>query len=172
MAYKKQTWVDDETVGTADRFNHMEAGIEEAGKTGGVEVGTIVYIEDDAEVPEGYEEVSDDGGIVTVTNDNGTAIKFPDGTMICTKRVKLSNININQAWGSCYISDVIGLGNFAESFKESPIATHTVQTGTACWVMSAEWATTTYCGGIRLIRATSVTNVEAHINIVAVGRWK
>ena len=55
MAYKKQTCVDDETVGTADRFNHMEEGIVEASKTGGVEVGTIVYIEDNAPVPEGYE---------------------------------------------------------------------------------------------------------------------
>lgn len=56
MAYKKQTWVDDETVGTADRFNHMEAGIEEAGKTGGVSTGAVIGWTG-AEVPEGYEEV-------------------------------------------------------------------------------------------------------------------
>lgn len=54
MAYKKQTWVDDETVGTADRFNHMEAGIEEAGKTGGVEVGAVVGWTGER-VPEGYD---------------------------------------------------------------------------------------------------------------------
>ena len=63
MAYKKQTWVDDETVGTADRFNHMEEGIVEASKTGGVEVGTIVYIEDNAEVPEGWNVVEGDNAL-------------------------------------------------------------------------------------------------------------
>lgn len=56
MAYKKQTWVDDETVGTADRFNHMEAGIEEAGKTGGVSAGAVVGWTKE-EIPEGYEEI-------------------------------------------------------------------------------------------------------------------
>jgi hypothetical protein len=56
MAYKKQTWVDDETVGTADRFNHMEDGIEEAGKTGGVSTGAVIGWTGE-EIPEGYEEV-------------------------------------------------------------------------------------------------------------------
>lgn len=59
MAYEKQTWSDvqGETPINANRLNHMEQGIEDAGKTGGVEVGTIVHIEDDATIPEGYVEV-------------------------------------------------------------------------------------------------------------------
>lgn len=61
--YEKQTWVDDETVGTADRFNHMEEGIVLASKTGGVEVGTIVYIEDNAKVPEGWNVVEGDNAL-------------------------------------------------------------------------------------------------------------
>ena len=59
MAYEKQTWSDvhGETPIDANRLNHMEQGIEEAGKTGGIEVGTIVEWEDDVAIPEGYEEV-------------------------------------------------------------------------------------------------------------------
>jgi hypothetical protein len=60
MAFKRKEWKDGEagnTPVTADELNRMEQGIEDAGKTGGVEVGTIVHIEDDAPVPEGYVEV-------------------------------------------------------------------------------------------------------------------
>ena len=59
MAYEKNTWIDNETPITAEKLNKMEQGIEDAGKTGGVEVGTIVHIEDDAPIPEGYVEVEE-----------------------------------------------------------------------------------------------------------------
>lgn len=172
MAYKKQTWVDDETVGTADRFNHMEAGIEEAGKTGGVEVGTIVYIEDDAEVPEGYEEVSDDGGIVTVTNSNGKAIKFPDGTMICTKQLNYTGVNINNSFENNFISDNIEFGNFAETFKEIPTKSITYEATAASWLMATNIGNASYCGSGRCTRQSKTENINVRINIIAVGRWK
>ena len=57
-SYEKQTWTDKITDVTAERMNHIEKGIEDAGKTGGVLDGTIVEWEED-EIPEGYEEVEE-----------------------------------------------------------------------------------------------------------------
>lgn len=171
MAYEEQVWVDKVSDVTAERMNHMEKGITEASKTGGVLDGTIVEWEED-EIPEGYEEVENDGGIVTVTNDNGTAIKYPDGTMICTKRVRSMTNSITLTWGSCFMTEPISLGNFAENFIATPIVSHTLMTGVACWIASAGWASKSYCGDIRLIRSSSMEVGEVHINILAIGRWK
>lgn len=45
--------------------------------------GSLSLIVDDTLATDETMNISD-GGIVTVTNANGTAIKYPDGTMICT----------------------------------------------------------------------------------------
>lgn len=54
--YEKQTWVDKISDVTAERMNHIEKGIEDAGKTGGVETGSVIGWTG-SEIPEGYEEV-------------------------------------------------------------------------------------------------------------------
>lgn len=57
-------------------WQKIKPKIKEASKTGGVEVGTIVYIEDDAEVPEGYELVTDPNEIIDISD---TGITFQSG---------------------------------------------------------------------------------------------
>lgn len=93
MAYKKQTWVDDETVGTADRFNHMEAGIEEAGKTGGVSTGAVIGWTGE-EIPEGYEEV--DSSLIPSGVEVGTIVGW-NGEGIPEGYNKFEQANVIQA---------------------------------------------------------------------------
>ena len=113
-----------------------------------------------------------DNLVKTVTNDNGNAIKYPDGTMICIKRVILTNVNVTQAVGQDFMSDVIDLGSWAENFVGTPIENITLIGGNMCYVSPASWYSNKNCGGIRLVRPTSATVAEVHINIVAYGRWK
>ena len=65
--YEKQTWTDKITDVTAERMNHIEKGIEDAGKTGGVETGSVIGWTG-AEIPEGYEEVTDPNEIVDISD--------------------------------------------------------------------------------------------------------
>lgn len=58
--------------------------------------------------------------IKTIVNENGTAIKFPDGTMICTKKISFSQVACTTALGSLFSSEALDLGNFAEAFVETP----------------------------------------------------
>lgn len=111
--YEKQTWTDKISDVTAERMNHIEKGIEDAGKTGGVEtgsvigwtgaevpegyeevdsslipsgveVGTIVHIEDDAPIPEGYVEVTDPNEIIDISDTGITLLDgFSKGTGFC-----------------------------------------------------------------------------------------
>ena len=109
----------------------------------------------------------------TVTNDNGTAIKFPDGTMICTKKVDFYNVAVKTTWGNVFMSDVLELGNFAETFSGAPVTTITPMTGTACWIATANIANASYCSSIRVIRTQSTDSISnVRVNIMAVGRWK
>ena len=38
------------------------------------------------------------------SNDNGSWIKYSDGTMICTKKITFTNVVIDEAWGAAYSS--------------------------------------------------------------------
>lgn len=55
MAYEKQEW-DIDIPATPERLNHMEDGIVDASKTGGVEVGAVFGWTGEG-IPEGYDEV-------------------------------------------------------------------------------------------------------------------
>lgn len=109
-----------------------------------------------------------------VSNSNGTAYKYPNGFMICTKRVTVSSHAINVAWGSCYESaSSIGLGSWPVSFTATPIEQLTVGQGTqiGCWVSRVDGASKTSAGQVSVIRPNSSTGKVA-IDVVGFGMWK
>lgn len=67
MAYEKTNWVDNETPITAEKLNHIEQGVEDAAKTGGVEVGTIVEWDDSEPIPEGYDIIEENEFLIEST---------------------------------------------------------------------------------------------------------
>ena len=69
--------------------------------------------------------------IETITNSNGTAIKFADGTMICRKTVTFNNIDITTKKGSFFVTENLALGNWAEKFIGKPDISATKTNGWA-----------------------------------------
>lgn len=109
-----------------------------------------------------------------VSNSNGTAYKYPNGFMICTKKVTASSHAINVAWGSCYESaSSISLGSWAVSFTATPIEQATVGQGTAigCWLSRVDGASKTSAGQISVIRPNSSTG-KVVLDVVGFGMWK
>ena len=107
----------------------------------------------------------------TITNENGTAIKFADGTMICTLQTKVTDQAINGAYGNLFQGTRVW--DFPVAFIETP----SVTCGCFQWGTGASW------GGIRGISSTSVTlrgydiasrstGTETTISAIAIGRWK
>ena len=107
----------------------------------------------------------------TITNENGTAIKFSDGTMICTLNTTVTDQAINRAYGSLYW----GSRNwtYPAAFIEKPV----VDCSIFKWGTGVGWGniievTNTYATlvGIDILSRETGTNVN--IQATAIGRWK
>ena len=114
--------------------------------------------------------------IKTVSNSNGTATKFPDGTMICRKNIMLENVPITVKIGEVYQSAAQNLGNWAENFLETPdTVVATVNGGWAAWIYQhANWNATS-AGTATLMRPTSAAasaDASYRISVIATGKWK
>lgn len=108
------------------------------------------------------------------SNANGSYIKWSDGTMICTKRVSLSDIPLTATWGVLYDSGStnIDLGNYAQSFVgENPILSLQVASANGCWVEGIYDNSLSHIAKIVLCSGTSKT-VSILLDIIAIGRWK
>lgn len=107
----------------------------------------------------------------TITNTNGTAIKFSDGTMICILNETVTDQAIDNAYGSIYQAQRVW--TFPEMFIETPCVT----CGMFKWGTSASWGSVnsitnqnaSLIGYDYYQRATG-TNVR--ISAIAIGRWK
>lgn len=116
-------------------------------------------------------EIEEKMDIITITNDNGTAIKFPDGTMICTIRKTVTDQEISTALGSLF------QGTRTWTFPQEFVAIPNVTCGMFKWGTGLGWgavaqenkASAVLIGYDLYSRATG-TNVR--ISATAIGRWK
>lgn len=108
----------------------------------------------------------------TITNENGTAIKFADGTMICNKRVIFNNIECTTASGTIYITAQLSLGNFAEEFTDIPVMTISKVRHDASWVYNTNQINKTNAGYVTFATTTARSSVTFECHLIAIGRWK
>ena len=114
----------------------------------------------------------------TITNDNGTAIKFPDGTMLVTQQYTRTVQTWNN-WGNLYSQVLDAPPNFPVQFVTKPVVTQSLETlegnGNG-WIGTATEnvgiATEIRAGAVQVIRASSSSTNTFNINVIAVGRWK
>lgn len=110
------------------------------------------------------------------SNENGSWIKYADGTMICTKTV-IGTTNINVSWGSLYESPQVPLGDFALPFIETPkvFANNSIPSGKSGNGFFIEWVdgiTNTSLGSVILVRPLQGNNSKYNIDLFAIGKWK
>lgn len=109
--------------------------------------------------------------IETVTNSNGTAVKLPDGTMICTLDTTVTDQVINRSYGDLYWGS--RTWNFPVAFIEKPA----VSCGMFKWGTGMSWGnvsgiTTTYATLVGIDIAIRDTGTPTEIHAIAIGRWK
>lgn len=124
---------------------------------------------DGTTIPDGYEELFDMSG----SNENGNWIKFPDGTMICTKKVKFTNVVINTVWGSVYeTARKISFGDYAQEFIEIPNVSITLADGATCFCETFSERTKKSIGNTWLWKPAVEANGTMTFDVIAIGRWK
>ena len=115
------------------------------------------------------------GIIKSGSNENGTYIKFADGTMICTKRVTKKNVKLTNSWYGLYTNEndtMIDLGNYADTFIEEPVVNITYMGGNGCWLINNNGHSASSPGKVQLCTVSSRTIGTCILDITAKGRWK
>ena len=105
------------------------------------------------------------------SNDNGSWIKYSDGTMICYKSTGEIDMNITTPWGSLYEGN-ISVGNFPAEFIETPTISVTPFGSGMLIEQGGIDASKTSWGNITGVRPNSVENVKARFHLMAIGKWK
>ena len=107
------------------------------------------------------------------SNANGTYIKFADGTMICTKKVKFTNVVINTAWGNFYeTSSRLDFGDYAKEFIGIPNVCITLADGSTCFCETFSGRTKKSIGSTWLCKPTTEAGGNMTFDVIAIGRWK
>ena len=107
----------------------------------------------------------------TITNENGTAIKFSNGTMICFMYITVTDQAISNAYSNVFTG--IRDWTYPVPFVEKP----SITCGMFKWGTSASWGGVSGVGntsasliGYDFFQREAGTNV--HISAIAIGRWK
>lgn len=116
-------------------------------------------------IPEGYEEVAEMSG----SNDNGSWIKYADGTMICYGI--FTGTLTTAAWGTIADGNLSGTFTFPQSFINVPIITAVDCSGYS-FMITQIISTQTGVSKITLARSNAVSNVNVSVSYIAIGRWK
>ena len=108
-------------------------------------------------------------GIETITSGNTSAIKFPDGTMICRGRISYPEATFTQL-GGVYYRQLAGV-TFPEPFIDIPNPSVVMNMGNVGSITTGAGVTSTAIGGFNVMSA----NAQARSITVfwtAIGRWK
>lgn len=123
------------------------------------------------------DDLAEDVAEIIVATDSGgsgryaKAIKFSDGTMICSIQVDYSGA-ISTGWGSMYYSASINLGSWPVAFTGVPYVTIGLRANTDCLPGSIKNASATSAGTTYIYRPASTTSATCQVVVTAIGRWQ
>ena len=107
------------------------------------------------------------------SNANGTYIKYADGTMICIKKIKFTDVVINQAWGSVYeTASTLNFGDYAQEFIEIPNVSITLADGATCFCETFSGRTKKSIGSTWLWKPAVEASGKMTFDVIAIGKWK
>lgn len=127
-------------------------------------------IEFDNELKKLKQEIIDTLNITSGSNENGSWVKYPDGTMICYMSVT-AEVTFNNVWYAEY-SGTMDLGYFPQRFVEVPnvqLSNHS--TSAVTFQNYVLLPTEAHPGSALLTRPISDTT-DVTIDIMAIGKWK
>ena len=109
------------------------------------------------------------------SNDNGSWVKYSDGTMVCRRTFSIT-LDCRQQWGNLYVAIDENIINFPQEFIETPFVIRDLLTSSSasCWLInySIPNITTKTYRNFAIARATPSDSVPIQLNLLAIGKWK
>lgn len=107
------------------------------------------------------------------TNANGSWLKYANGIMICIKKVKFTQVVINNAWGSVYeTASTLNFGDYAQEFIEIPNVSITLADGATCFCETFLGRTKKSIGSTWLWKPAVEAGGNMTFDVIAIGKWK
>ena len=109
------------------------------------------------------------------SNDNGSWVKYSDGTMVCRRTFSIT-LDCRQQWGNLYVATDENISNFPQECIDKPFVIRDLLTSSSssCWSInySMPYITTKTYQYFAIARATPSDRVPIQLNLLAIGRWK
>ena len=102
------------------------------------------------------------------SNDNGSYIKYSDGTMICHKYIEGTPDSVLETWGNIFFTNV-SCGDWSQTF--TTILNCQATCNVIQYWLANGTVTETSAGSVRLLCADNVAR-PYKIYLMAIGRWK
>lgn len=158
---------------SAENLNKMQKNIEDAINEG-TKTGKILDttdVEDKTTNTYSARIIDELTGIETIENENGKAIKYPDGRMECIISKKVTDMAINSQYGALYTG--IYTLDYPVPFIKIPYAT----CGTLWYGTSASWGTVQSSSTDKVVVRgydyySRAIGTETLIRVFAKGYWK
>lgn len=174
MAYTKTNWTDTTPINTTN-LNKIENGI----AANDTAIGNLSNLNTSSKdnLVTAINSVVESG-----SNNNGSWIKFADGTMIC-KFTQIINVAVNTAWGSLY-GGKCSVHDYPQEFIDIPetsltlVANNTADGGNyAGWIGTNGGTndirpTNKNIGEFNILRPTTTSNGYYKVQVIAIGKWK
>ena len=171
MAYTKTNWTDTTPINTTN-LNKIENGI----AANDTAIGNLSNLNTSSKdnLVTAINSVVESG-----SNNNGSWIKFADGTMIC-KFTQIINVAVTNAWGSLY-GGKFSVHDYPQEFIDIPEASITLVANNdgnyGGWIGNKGGTddirpTNKNVGEFVMLRPTTTSNGYYKVQVIAIGKWK
>lgn len=171
MAYTKTNWTDTTPINTTN-LNKIENGI----AANDTAIGNLSNLNTSSKdnLVTAINSVVESG-----SNNNGSWIKFADGTMIC-KFTQIINVAVTNAWGSLY-GGKFSVHDYPQEFIDIPEVSITLVANNdgnyGGWIGNNGGTddirpTKKNIGEFVMLRPTTTSNGNYKVQVIAIGKWK
>ena len=171
MAYTKTNWTDTTPINTTN-LNKIENGI----AANDTAIGNLSNLNTSSKdnLVTAINSVVESG-----SNNNGSWIKFADGTMIC-KFTQIINVAVTNAWGSLY-GGKFSVHDYPQEFIDIPETSITLVANNdgnyGGWIGNNGGTddirpTKKNIGEFVMLRPTTTSNGNYKVQVIAIGKWK
>jgi hypothetical protein len=162
------------TAGDMNQIKQVVNGQKQEIDTNSLNIGTLSSLNtiDKSSIVNAINEVNMILGTIieSGSDENGSWVKYSDGTMICYKNKSFGDIYIGSVWGSMYESAKLEIGDFPQPFVGNFPSIFIMPLGAYLIERNQSFSLTSF-GSFWVVRPDQATR-NVQVSCFAIGKWK